>query len=89
MMAHRLTAILNVSDMQASFEWFEKFGWTKGWDWGSPPTFGGVCSGECEIFLCLDGQGGHADPREEPKRQEGGEGFAEIVQTVLTMRSSK
>ena len=22
------------------------------------PTFGGVCSGECEIFLCQDGQGG-------------------------------
>lgn len=58
MLAHRLTPILNVSDMPASFEWFEKLGWQKGWDWGSPPTFGGVCSGECEIFLCLDGQGG-------------------------------
>src|SRR6266550_647965 len=23
-----------------------------------PPTFGGVCSGECELFLCQDGQGG-------------------------------
>jgi catechol 2,3-dioxygenase-like lactoylglutathione lyase family enzyme len=49
---------LNVSDIQASFAWFEKLGWKKGWDWGDPPTFGGVCSGECEIFLCLDGQGG-------------------------------
>lgn len=56
--AKRLTPILNVSDIQASFAWFEKLGWQKGWDWGDPPTFGGVCSGECEIFLCQGGQGG-------------------------------
>ena len=58
MNAHRLTPILNVSDMQQSFAWFEKLGWKKGWNWGDPPTFGGVCSGACEIFLCLGGQGG-------------------------------
>ena len=58
MIAKRLTPILNVSDIQQSFAWFERLGWKKGWDWGSPPTFGGVCSGESEIFLCLDGQGG-------------------------------
>jgi catechol 2,3-dioxygenase-like lactoylglutathione lyase family enzyme len=58
MHAKALTPILNVSDLAASFAWFEKLGWKKGWDWGTPPTFGGVCSGECEIFLCLDGQGG-------------------------------
>lgn len=58
MLAKGLTPILNVSDIQQSFDWFEKLGWKKGWDWGDPPTFGGVCSGECEIFLCLDGQGG-------------------------------
>lgn len=58
MNAKRLIPILNVSDIQQSFAWFEKFGWQKGWDWGDPPTFGGVCSGDCEIFLCLDGQGG-------------------------------
>jgi catechol 2,3-dioxygenase-like lactoylglutathione lyase family enzyme len=56
--AKGLTPILNVSDLQASFEWFGKLGWEKGWDWGSPPTFGAVCSGKCEIFLCQDGQGG-------------------------------
>lgn len=56
--AKRLTPILNVSNIQQSFAWFEKLGWKKGWDWGSPPAFGGVCSGECEIFLCQDGQGG-------------------------------
>src|SRR6476660_1336651 len=62
MLAKGLTPILNVSDIQESFVWFEKLGWTKGWDWGTPPTFGGVCSGACEIFLCQDGQGGRARP---------------------------
>ena len=58
MHAKRLTPILNVSDIEKSFAWFEKLGWEKAWDWGDPPTFGGVCSGECEIFLCQGGQGG-------------------------------
>ena len=58
-----LTPILNVSDIGQSFAWFEKFGWKKLWDWrppgpGSPVTFGAVGSGEVEIFVCLDGQGG-------------------------------
>ena len=58
MLAHGLTPILNVSDIQQSFAWFEKLGWKKLWDWGDPPGFGAVRSGACEIFLCLDGQGG-------------------------------
>ena len=58
MLAHAVTPILNVSDIVESFAWFEKLGWTKGFDWGSPPTFGSVCSGKCEIFLCLGAQGG-------------------------------
>ncbi len=58
MPAERLTPILNVSDIAASFAWFERLGWSKAWQWGTPPTFGGVCSGPCEIFLCQDGQGG-------------------------------
>jgi catechol 2,3-dioxygenase-like lactoylglutathione lyase family enzyme len=57
MQAKGLTPILNVSDLQQSFAWFERLGWTKGWDWGDPPDFGGVRSGECRIFLCLNGQG--------------------------------
>jgi len=53
-----ITPILNVSNMQASFDWFERLGWRKGWDWGEPPTFGAVYSGdEIQIFLSLDGQG--------------------------------
>ncbi|HKM53592.1 MAG TPA: hypothetical protein VJY33_09275 [Isosphaeraceae bacterium] len=58
MHAKGLTPILNVPDMQQSFAWFEKLGWKKGWEWDSPATFGCVCSGECEIFLCHDAQGG-------------------------------
>lgn len=58
--AKGLTPVLNVSDIAASFAWFEKLGWTKGWEWGDPPGFGAVCSGSCEIFLCQDGQGGGA-----------------------------
>ena len=55
MKVKRLTPILNVSNIEESFAWFDKLGWQKGWDWGDPPTFGGVCSGESEIFLCQDG----------------------------------
>lgn len=58
MLAKGLTPILNVSNIMESFAWFEKLGWAKGFDWGAPPTFGSVCSGHCEIFLCLDAQGG-------------------------------
>ena len=56
--AKALTPILNVSDIVEGFAWFEKLGWKKGWDWGSPPMFGGVCSVACEIFLCQGAQGG-------------------------------
>ncbi|HVY85001.1 MAG TPA: bleomycin resistance family protein [Caulobacterales bacterium] len=58
MLAHAVTPILNVSNIAESFAWFEKLGWKKGWDWGDPPTFGGVCSGKVEIFLCQGAQGG-------------------------------
>ena len=58
MVAKGLTPILNVSNIQESFAWFEKLGWQRGFEWGDPPTFGAVCSGECEIFLCHGAQGG-------------------------------
>ncbi|QUS59532.1 bleomycin resistance family protein [Synechocystis sp. PCC 7339] len=58
MKAKCITPILNVSDMESSFEWFMKLGWSKNWEWGDPAGFGCVGSGECEIFLCLNGQGG-------------------------------
>ena len=58
MIAHRVTPILNVSSFAESVAWFEKLGWTKSWDWGDPADFGAVVSGDCEIFLCEDCQGG-------------------------------
>lgn len=58
MITHRVIPVLNVSNIQESFAWFEKLGWKKGWDWGDPATFGGVHSGHGEIFLCENGQGG-------------------------------
>lgn len=58
MNVEHINPILNVSDIVATFAWFEKWGWKKLWDWGTPPTFGAVGCGECEIFLCLGAQGG-------------------------------
>jgi hypothetical protein len=58
----RVVPILNVSDIHASFEWFEKLGWDKGFEWRADPSddapgFGAVETRGCEIFLCRDGQG--------------------------------
>src|SRR2546423_9033380 len=56
-----LTPIRNVSNIVETFEWFAKLGWEKAWDWsseeGAPPTFGAVCNGKPQIFLCQGGQG--------------------------------
>ena len=60
-----VTPILNVSDLDASFEWFTKLGLTKRWEWCPPEatkaTFGGVGSEGHWIHLCLDGQGGRGE----------------------------
>ncbi len=53
-----ITPILNVSDIQASFQWFITLGWQIGFQWGEPVGFGSVCQGDHEIFLCQNGQGG-------------------------------
>jgi catechol 2,3-dioxygenase-like lactoylglutathione lyase family enzyme len=58
MLVKDLNPILNISDIRQSFAWFEKLGWKTLWDWGDPPTFGSVGSGEFALFLCQDGQGG-------------------------------
>lgn len=59
MNVRHITPILNISDLAASFAWFERFGWKKLWDWNSPPTFGAVgCGKEAVIFLCQGCQGG-------------------------------
>jgi len=33
MLAKFVAPILNVSDIQQSFAWFDKLGWKKAWDW--------------------------------------------------------
>lgn len=67
MFVHALTPILNVSNFHDSVEWFEKWGWKRGFEWGDPPGFGAVTSNHAQIFLCKNGQGGrgkadHQDP---------------------------
>lgn len=54
-----LTPILNVSSVAESQGWFEQFGWGRGFTWpeGEEATFGAVCSGKAEIFLCRGAQG--------------------------------
>ncbi|MCC6675573.1 MAG: bleomycin resistance family protein [Phycisphaerales bacterium] len=68
-----LTPILNVTNLAASVEWFEHLGWRKCWEWrpepAGPASFGAVGSGQCEIFLCVDGQGGRG--RSELARTSG------------------
>ena len=62
-----LTPILNVSNIVQTFEWFAKLGWQKAWDWSSeengPPSFGAVCNGKSEIFLCQNGQTTFSPPK--------------------------
>jgi catechol 2,3-dioxygenase-like lactoylglutathione lyase family enzyme len=74
MQIRNLTPILNVSDIIESFAWFEKLGWRKLWDWGAPPTFGAVASGDVEIFLCQGAQGsrGGTLPRHVDEDDTGG-----------------
>ena len=58
MKVEHVNPILNVSDIVSTFAWFEKWGWRKLWDWGTPPGFGAVGADGCEIFLCQGAQGG-------------------------------
>ncbi len=71
-----LTPILNVSDIAASLAWFEKLGWRRCWTYNDggpidaaadanaagPANFASVGNGDCEVFLCRDGQGSRGGP---------------------------
>ena len=71
MKVQKVVPILNVSDVDASISWFESLGWVRSfcWNQGGPiphgsvsnehgiADFGGVRSGDCEIFLCRGAQG--------------------------------
>lgn len=66
-----ITPILNVTSLPASFAWFEKLGWKRGFSWNEAGPianagdrnehgeagFGSVCCGAATIFLCHGGQG--------------------------------
>jgi predicted enzyme related to lactoylglutathione lyase len=50
--------ILNVKDFAASMDYYvNMLGFSKKWDWGTPPTFGCVTRGKVQIFFCQGGQG--------------------------------
>lgn len=71
MPVHAVTPILNVTSVPASFAWFERLGWRRGFAWNAggmieggadrnaagEAHFGSVLSGAGQIFLCRDGQG--------------------------------
>lgn len=81
MYAVNVTPILNVSDMTASFAWFDRLGWRKCWEWkenpAGPASFGAVGSGQCEIFLCHNGQGGRGKSELAMTSGPGGEDGAD------------
>src|SRR5579859_4450230 len=55
---HGVTPILNVKSVPASIEYYvNKLGFTKRWDWGTPPTFACVARDKVSIFLCEGSQG--------------------------------
>lgn len=55
---HKTVPILYSADVSRSLSYYiDVLGFESKWDWGSPPTFGGVCKGSVEIFFCEKGQG--------------------------------
>jgi predicted lactoylglutathione lyase len=73
MKIQNVTPILNVSNLQESFAWFEQLGWRKLWDFGDPPNFGAIASGKAEIFLCQNCQGARGGPmHQEPWDNQAG-----------------
>ena len=71
MSVQKVIPILNVSDVGSSIAWFEALGWARSFCWNQggrildgnisnehgPADFGGVGSGDCEVFLCRGAQG--------------------------------
>ena len=70
-----ITPVLNVSSVPQSIEWFEQFGWVRGFTWNEggeiadkalrneqgEAEFGSVCADNATIFLCNDCQGQRAN----------------------------
>ena len=50
---HHVTPILYSSDVLKSIQYYtETLGFENSWNWGEPPTFGGVSKNGVEIFFC-------------------------------------
>ena len=63
MFVHGLTPILNVSDIDASFAWFESIGWRRLWRYDRDRGFAAVGCGAVEVFLCEGAQGSRGERR--------------------------
>ena len=71
-----ISPVLNVVSVPDSFRWFEQLGWSRSFSWNDAglidnagdrndngiAEFGGVCNGDCTVFLCRDGQGSRGGP---------------------------
>jgi uncharacterized glyoxalase superfamily protein PhnB/GNAT superfamily N-acetyltransferase len=55
---HHITPILYSGNIAGSIRYYtEVLGFENSWNWGDPPTFGGVSKNGTEIFFCENGQG--------------------------------
>ena len=55
---NHITPILYSSDVLKSIQYYtEVLGFENSWNWGTPPSFGGVSKSGLEIFFCENGQG--------------------------------
>jgi catechol 2,3-dioxygenase-like lactoylglutathione lyase family enzyme len=53
-----IVPILYSRDIAASLAFYTGvLGFQQSWDFGDPPTFGGVCKDSVEVFFCKEGQG--------------------------------
>jgi GNAT superfamily N-acetyltransferase/catechol 2,3-dioxygenase-like lactoylglutathione lyase family enzyme len=58
MQCEQVIPILFSSDVIRSLDYYtEILGFENRWDWGNPPTFGGVGKDKAAIFFCEQGQG--------------------------------
>ncbi len=55
---HHVNPVLYSADVLKSLRYYtEILGFENSWNWGKPPTFGGVSKNGVEIFFCEKGQG--------------------------------
>jgi len=67
MEARALTPILNVSDIAGHVRVFEKWGWKKLWDWGTPPRLAPSDRARRRVFFFIwVGKGAEAEAQIQP-----------------------